>query len=56
MAARAPPIGRYRYFLKLYALDGILPDLGTPAKAKLEQAMAGHIIAAAELVGTYKRK
>lgn len=51
-----PPIGRHRYFHKLYALDEVLPDLGTPTKTKLEKAMAGHIIAAAELVGTYKRK
>ena len=50
-----PPIGRHRYFHKLYALDEILPDLGTPTKAKLEKVMAGHIIAQAELVGTYER-
>ena len=50
-----PPIGRHRYFHKLYALDIVLPDLGTPTKAKLEAAMAGHVLAAAELVGTYQR-
>jgi Raf kinase inhibitor-like YbhB/YbcL family protein len=50
-----PPIGRHRYFHKLYALDEVLPDLGTPTKAKLEKVMAGHIIATVELVGTYKR-
>jgi len=50
-----PPIGRHRYFYKLYALDEVLPDLGTPTKAKLEAVMAGHIIATAELVGTYER-
>ena len=50
-----PPIGRHRYFHKLYALDEVLPDIGTPTKAKIEAAMAGHIIATAELVGTYER-
>lgn len=48
-----PPIGRHRYFHKLYALDALLPDLGRPTKAKLEAAMAGHILAQAELMGTY---
>jgi len=49
-----PPIGRHRYFFKLYALDTLLPDLKRPAKVKLEQAMAGHVIAEAQLMGTYK--
>lgn len=48
-----PPIGRHRYFHKLYALDVVLGDLGTPTKAKLERAMQGHILGQAELVGTY---
>ncbi len=50
-----PPIGRHRYFHKLYALDTVLPDMGTPTKAKLEMAMEGHILEEAELVGTYQR-
>lgn len=50
-----PPIGKHRYFHKLYALDIVLPDLGKPGKAQLEQAMQGHILAHAELVGTYQR-
>lgn len=50
-----PPIGRHRYFHKLYALDTVLPDLGNPTKAKLEQAMEGHILAKAELIGTYQK-
>ncbi|HJU71497.1 MAG TPA: YbhB/YbcL family Raf kinase inhibitor-like protein [Paucimonas sp.] len=50
-----PPIGRHRYFFKLYALDTVLPDLGKPAKAQLEEAMRGHILAKAELVGLYQR-
>lgn len=50
-----PPIGTHRYFHKLYALDDELPDLGTPTKADLEKAMAGHVLASAELLGTYDR-
>lgn len=51
-----PPIGRHRYFFKLYALDVILPDLGRPTKADLERAMKGHVLAEASLVGTYEKK
>ena len=51
-----PPVGRHRYFHKLYALDIVLPDLKKPTKAKLEKAMEGHILSKAELVGTYQRK
>lgn len=50
-----PPIGRHRYFFKLLALDTILPDLGKPAKAALEKAMQGHVLADTELMGTYQR-
>jgi Raf kinase inhibitor-like YbhB/YbcL family protein len=50
-----PPIGRHRYFFKLYALDTVLPDLRQPTKAKLEEAMDGHVLAKAELVGTYQK-
>mgnify|MGYP001243308819 CR=1 FL=1 len=49
-----PPIGRHRYFHKLYALDAVLPDLGTPTKAVLEKAIAGHVLAKAELIGAYE--
>jgi len=48
-----PPVGRPRYFHKLYALDVMLPDLGTATKAELEKAMAGHVLAQDELIGTY---
>jgi Raf kinase inhibitor-like YbhB/YbcL family protein len=51
-----PPIGRHRYFFKLYALDAVLPDLRTPTKAKLEQAMEGHILDSAQVVGTYQKQ
>lgn len=50
-----PPIGRHRYFFKLYALDTLLPDLHRPNKAKLEAAMKGHIVEQATLMGTYQR-
>ena len=50
-----PPIGRHRYFHKLYALDALLPDLHTPTKAQLERALAGHVVAQAELMGTYQK-
>lgn len=50
-----PPIGRHRYFFKLFALDAVLPDLGKPTKAALEKAMQGHVLADAELMGTYQR-
>lgn len=50
-----PPIGRHRYFHKLYALDTTLPDLGNPTKAELTKAMSGHVLAQAELVGTYEK-
>jgi Raf kinase inhibitor-like YbhB/YbcL family protein len=50
-----PPIGRHRYFHKLYALDTVLPDLGKPTKAQLEGAMKGHILAEAQLLGTYQK-
>lgn len=50
-----PPVGRHRYFHKLYALDAVLPDLHHPGKAKLENAMRGHILMQTELVGTYQR-
>ena len=51
-----PPIGRHRYFHKLYALDTVLPDLKQPTKAALEKAMQGHILAHAETMGTYQKK
>ncbi len=50
-----PPIGRHRYFFKLYALDTTLGDLGRPTKAQLEKAMTDHILARGELIGTYQK-
>jgi Raf kinase inhibitor-like YbhB/YbcL family protein len=51
-----PPVGRHRYFHKLYALDAVLPNLGEATRAKLEAAMKPHLIAQAELVGTYQKR
>ena len=51
-----PPIGRHRYFHELYALDIELPDLGRPSKAELEAQIRVHVIAQAELVGTYEKR
>jgi Raf kinase inhibitor-like YbhB/YbcL family protein len=50
-----PPIGRHRYFHKLYALDTVLEGMNTPTKTKIEAAMKGHIIAQTELMGTYQK-
>lgn len=51
-----PPIGRHRYFHKLYALDARLPDLKQPTKDQLLKAMQGHVLAQVELVGTYQKQ
>jgi Raf kinase inhibitor-like YbhB/YbcL family protein len=50
-----PPIGRHRYFHKLYALDAPLEGLHRPTKADVEATMQGHIIAQAELMGTFQK-
>lgn len=50
-----PPIGRHRYFHKLYALDTVLKGMSKPTKAEVEAAMQGHIIAQTELMGTYEK-
>jgi Raf kinase inhibitor-like YbhB/YbcL family protein len=49
-----PPIGRHRYFFKLYALDTTL-NLSSEKKKDVEEAMKGHILAQAELMGTYQK-
>ncbi|EFK95567.1 conserved hypothetical protein [sediment metagenome] len=50
-----PPTGRHRYFFQLYALDIGLPELTFPTKPILLNAMHGHVLASAELMGTYQR-
>lgn len=49
-----PPIGRHRYFHKLYALDTTLP-VKALTKADIETAIKGHVLAQAELMGTYQK-
>ena len=50
-----PPIGRHRYFHKLYALDTILELQAGATKAAVEAAMQDHILDQAELLGTYRK-
>jgi len=50
-----PPSGMHGYLFKVYALDADLPLKAGATKAELETAMQSHIIAQAELMGTYKR-
>jgi Raf kinase inhibitor-like YbhB/YbcL family protein len=51
-----PPIGRHRYFHKLFALDTVLTGLDHPTKAQVEAAMKGHVLAHTELIGTYEKQ
>jgi hypothetical protein len=51
-----PPIGRHRYFHKLYALDTVLGGLRRPTKSQVEAAMKGHVLGHAELIGTYEKR
>jgi Raf kinase inhibitor-like YbhB/YbcL family protein len=50
-----PPVGRHRYFHKLYALDTVLPVMERPTRVHIEAAREGHVIEQAELVGTYEK-
>jgi hypothetical protein len=50
-----PPVGRHRYFFRMFALDVVFGDRGALTKRDLEAAMQGHVLARAELVGTYAR-
>ncbi len=52
-----PPGGIHRYYFRLYALD--VPTLGLPAgatRAEVENAMKGHVIGVADLMGRYEQK
>ena len=51
-----PPIGRHRYFHKVYALDSMLPELSHATSAKLLAAMRGRVLAEAKLMGTYQKR
>ena len=50
-----PPSGEHRYFFKLYALDAALNLKEGVTKKQLEEAMQGHILSKAELVGLYRK-
>lgn len=50
-----PPVGRHRYFFRLYALDVELPDLGDVDKLRLREAMEGHVLAETSMIGTYQK-
>lgn len=53
----APPPGHgpHRYFFRVYALD-VEPELGPGAsREELEAAIAGHVLASGEHMGTYER-
>ena len=51
-----PPPGKpHRYFFKLYALDAALGLKPGATKQELERAMQGHVLATAQLMGTYAR-
>jgi hypothetical protein len=50
-----PPSGTHRYFFKLYALDAELGLAPGATKEELLQAMAGHVLAEAQLMGRYRR-
>ncbi len=50
-----PPIGRHRYFHKLYALDAVLSGLERAGKALLLEALKEHLLAESQLVGTYQK-
>ncbi len=53
--APCPPRGRHRYIHRLYALDTVLSDLVQPNRNELLDAMEGHVLATAELTGTFER-
>ena len=51
-----PPIGKHRYYHKLYALNRILDDLQQPDKARLLEHMEGLVLEEAQLMGTYQKR
>lgn len=51
-----PPIGRHRYFFKLYALDAPTGLREGATKGELLKAIKGHVLDQAELMGTYERR
>lgn len=53
--APCPPSGTHHYHFELYALDDKVPTMATPTEPALVSAMRGHILAKAELLGTYRK-
>lgn len=51
-----PPGGEHRYYFKLYALDTDITLGERAGKGELENAMKGHVLAEAQLMGRYARK
>jgi len=51
-----PPVGEHRYFFKLYALDTTLEFDEPPGRKDLLTAIEDHVVAQAELMGTYEKK
>jgi len=51
-----PPVGRHRYYFKLYALDTVLDHKGALSNYQLQRAMLGHILAETEWMGTYQKR
>ena len=51
-----PPIGRHRYFFELSALNTVLHPIHQPTVKRLERAMTGHVLATAQMVGTYQKR
>jgi Raf kinase inhibitor-like YbhB/YbcL family protein len=50
-----PGHGRHCYLFRLYAVSIDLDLRSGASKADLEQAIEGHVLTAADLVGTYER-
>jgi len=50
-----PPSGEHRYFFRVFALDNELDLLAGSRKEELLDAMKGHILASAELMGVYQK-
>lgn len=50
-----PPNGTHRYYFRLYALDAMLELPESAYRRTLEEAMAGHILESAKMVGVYAK-
>ena len=50
-----PPIGRHRYYHRLYALDTRLSFSSPPTRDEVDAAMAGHVLSEGTLMGTYEK-